>query len=255
MPIRGVLPYHNETVQIPMRDGVKLNTLLCIPDAATAASPVGAVVLRTPYGAAAAFSTAMGYAEFGWIGVVQDARGRFESEGNWSFWRTAATDGEDTFLWLASQQWSNGRFATSGISAVGIDSYMQALAQPIPFSGLVAQRNYVSQAELHQTAFQGGAYRQALMSGWLTALGEASFILELQAHEGWSQWWNTTTMSTAEPGVVPWSVVGYPVIHAGGFYDIFSTDQVESYLGFLVSADYLQQGGIVRLDLIPTVRL
>lgn len=97
-----------------MRDTVLLNTILCIPDAASATSTVGAIVLRTPYGAAAAWSNAAAYAELGWVGVVQDARGRFGSGGNFTFWRTAATDGEDTFAWLAAQPWSNGKFATTG---------------------------------------------------------------------------------------------------------------------------------------------
>jgi uncharacterized protein len=230
----GAAPYHNLTVQVPMRDGVLLNTLLCIPDAASKASPVGTVVMRTPYGAAAAVSTAMGYAEFGWVGVVQDARGRFESGGNWSFWRTAAADGEDTFAWLAAQPWSNGRFATTGVSAPGIDSYVQALGQPAPYPGLVAQFNVVGEAVLHQTAYQGGAYREALMTGWLDAIGEASFVPQLMLHEAWSPWWNTTTMAApGQPGVVPWSVVGYPVIHVGGWYDIFSTTQTQTYEGFL----------------------
>jgi len=50
----------------------------------------------------------------GWVGVVQDARGRFGSGGNFTFWRTAATDGEDRSRRLAAQPWSNGKFATTG---------------------------------------------------------------------------------------------------------------------------------------------
>lgn len=111
---RGAMSYHNMTVQVAMRDGVLLNTILCIPDAASATTRVGSVIMRTPYGAEAAWSTAAGYAEMGWVGVVQDARGRFASGGNWSFWRTAAADGEDTFAWLAAQPWSNGKFASVG---------------------------------------------------------------------------------------------------------------------------------------------
>lgn len=120
------------------------------------------------------------------------------------------------------------------VSAPGIDSYVQALNQPAPYSGLVAQLNVVGNSVLHQTAYQGGAYREALMTGWLSEIGEASFVPQLQDHEGWSTWWNTTTMGADQPGVVPWYVVDYPVIHAAGWYDIFSTTQFETYQGFMV---------------------
>jgi len=59
---------------------------------------------------------------------------------------------------------------------------------------------------------------------------------QLLAHEGWSEWWNTTTMAAGVDGVVPWVVVDYPVIHVAGWYSIFSTTQFETYEGFLVSS-------------------
>ena len=230
--------YYNLTVQIVMRDGVTLNTLICVPSDASEQRRVGTVLARTPYGSSAQFDDLIAYCELGFAGVAQDARGRYESGGNWSFWRTAAVDGEDSFKWLASQHWSNGRFATTGVSAPGVDSYDQALAPNGAYPGLAAQVNYVSTGLLHPAAYQGGAYRESLISGWLNqSIGEAWYIPQVMAHEGWSQWWNSTTLgsATTSPPSVPFSAVSYPVIHAGGFYDIFSSKQIETYQGILAA--------------------
>jgi hypothetical protein len=225
--------YNTVTVQIPMRDGVKLNTILLIPINASPDSTVGAVILRTPYEAAACLSAVIPYTSLGWVGVAQDCRGRWASEGEWTMWTTAAEDGVDTFEYLAAQPWSNGLFATTGFSAPGVDSYVQAMAPGGPYPGLKSQLNFVSSALFHGATYQQGAYRQSLVSGWLQYINETTYIPTVLEHEGWSDWWNTTTMSGLSPVPVPdttpWSAISYPIIHGGGFYDIFSNFQYKTW--------------------------
>jgi len=85
--------------------------------------------------------------------------GRFESNGTFVYWTDAANDAYDTMAWAVAQSWSNGRIASTGISANAIAAYMQPLATPAPPPWLVAQFNMVGQALLHDATYQGGAYR------------------------------------------------------------------------------------------------
>src|SRR5690242_7854179 len=67
---------------IPMRDGVKLYTVIIAPHSA---SPLGILMDRTPYGADGGASGTARNAKYlgleGLIIVAQDIRGRFKSEG------------------------------------------------------------------------------------------------------------------------------------------------------------------------------
>ena len=45
---------------------------------------------------------------------AQDARGRFDSEGEWEPFINEANDGLDAVEWVAKQSWSTGKIGTSG---------------------------------------------------------------------------------------------------------------------------------------------
>src|SRR5262245_25274567 len=76
--------YVRRSVMIPMRDGVKLNTVIYAPRERTSALPI--LFMRTPYGADKATSPNRNeyiadMAREGYIFVFQDIRGRYRSEG------------------------------------------------------------------------------------------------------------------------------------------------------------------------------
>jgi len=88
------------TVSVPMRDGVGLATNVALP-ASSGTFP--AVLLRTPYGKSRADGQQAGlYADAGYALVVQDCRGRYDSEGQWFPVVNEANDGCDTVEWLAA---------------------------------------------------------------------------------------------------------------------------------------------------------
>ena len=62
------------------------------------------------------------------------------------------------------QPWSNGQVFTTGASADGIDEYAQ-IARPHP--ALRGQINIFATTQGWETFFIGGAYREALIDGWL----------------------------------------------------------------------------------------
>lgn len=103
-------------VQVPMRDGVRLSANLFLPRA-EGRYPV--VLQRMPYG-----FNGVGIGEFyarrGYAFMVQDCRGRFDSEGEFYPFRDDGRDGYDTLDWICAQPWSNGRVGMFGPSYLGL---------------------------------------------------------------------------------------------------------------------------------------
>ena len=116
-------------IPVPMRDGVKLSTDIYLP-AAEQAYPV--VLVRTPYDniaprlvEAAQYFSAQGYAV-----VLQDARGRFDSEGHFEPRVNEGKDGYDTIEWIAEQPWSNGKIGMMGGSYGATVQWLAARERP-----------------------------------------------------------------------------------------------------------------------------
>jgi len=148
---------------VPMRDGVKLYADVYRP-ARDGRFPV--IVVRTPYGKQreGIHESPIRFAQRGYAVVVEDVRGRFESEGEWDPFRYEANDGYDTVEWAAAQTWSNGKVGMNGGSYLG-NVQWQAAAQAPPH--LVAIFPAVASTSLyHNTWFHGGAFKLALAFGW-----------------------------------------------------------------------------------------
>jgi len=125
---RRPAPVHAEirlekTVLVPMRDGVRLSTDIYSP--AGVEGPLPVVMIRLPYnknrylGLRNPGSDAHFFAGHGYHVVVQDMRGRFESEGEYLVSAADGNDGYDTIEWISNQPWSNGKTGTFGCSYLG----------------------------------------------------------------------------------------------------------------------------------------
>jgi len=66
----------------------------------------------------------------GYAFLVQDVRGRGDSEGEFTPYVNEPSDGFDTIEWIAAQEWSNGSLATQGGSYGGRIGWLTALAKP-----------------------------------------------------------------------------------------------------------------------------
>jgi putative CocE/NonD family hydrolase len=137
--------------EIPMRDGVKLHTLIATPQ--HAGPPMPFMLERTPYGAPDNFlksvpaGAAMAFSKDGYIRVWQDIRGRFKSEGDFVMLRPPhnpqevkgideSTDTYDTIDWLLKNvPGNNGR---AGIQGVSYDGWLAAMALIHPHPALKA---------------------------------------------------------------------------------------------------------------------
>jgi uncharacterized protein len=176
--------YSQREVMIPMRDGVKLQTLILIPRGAHAA-PI--LLSRTPYGAddriekdSSAHLAALidsndvaddAVVNGGYIRVLQDVRGKHGSEGDYAMTRPLkgplnptpvdhSTDTYDTIDWLVKNiPESNGKVGILGISYDGFTSLM-ALVHPHPALRAAVPINAMVDGWMGDDWFHKGAFRQ-----------------------------------------------------------------------------------------------
>jgi uncharacterized protein len=146
---------------VAMRDGVRLNTFVFLPDGGGPRWP--GILQRTPYGIAAAGaldktdpnnawlpspaepmrgSILRGWRAItahGYVAVYQDCRGRHASEGEDRVYADDAADGFDTLEWIAAQPWSNGRVGVSGSSAGATTAFAAASTRHPSLGAFFAQ--------------------------------------------------------------------------------------------------------------------
>ena len=186
-PVASRLDYERREVMIPMRDGVKLHTVILIPRGA-ARAPM--LLTRTPYDASAmtAINASPHLAavladydhptdvviEGGYIRVVQDIRGKHGSEGDYVMNRPLkgplnptdvdhATDTWDTIDWLVKNTpESNGKVGILGISYDGFTS-LEALFNPHPALKVAVPMNPMVDGWMGDDWFHNGAFRQQNM--------------------------------------------------------------------------------------------
>ena len=180
--------YVRREVMIPMRDGVKLHTVILVPKG-TKAAPI--LLTRTPYNATELTThtnsshlgpSLYGYdnatdviVEGGYIRVVQDIRGKYGSEGDYVMNRPLhgpqnptpvdhATDTYDSIDWLIKNvPETNGKVGILGISYDGFLPLM-ALVNPHPALKVSVPMNPMVDGWRGDDWFHNGAFRQQGMS-------------------------------------------------------------------------------------------
>jgi putative CocE/NonD family hydrolase len=70
------------------------------------------------------------WAENGYVGITQDARGTFRSQGTFRPIVQEQEDGYDAIEWAAAQPWSNGKVGLAGTSYFGVTQWQAALTTP-----------------------------------------------------------------------------------------------------------------------------
>jgi putative CocE/NonD family hydrolase len=205
-PATDGFDYVKRDVMIPMRDGVKLHTVILVPKGAQGA-PI--LLTRTPYNATELTSrthsahlgpSLYGYdnateviVEGGYIRAVQDVRGKYGSEGDYVMNRPLhgpqnptpvdhSTDTYDTIDWLVKNvPESNGRVGILGISYDGFLPLM-ALVNPHPALKVAVPMNPMVDGWMGDDWFHNGAFRQQGMG----------YIYEQEAtRASEAKWWTS----------------------------------------------------------------
>jgi putative CocE/NonD family hydrolase len=170
--------YTKHEFAIPLRDGVKLFTIVYAPKDTSRAVPI--LMTRTPYGIAPygpdTFRNtlgpgAAGYEGDGYIFVYQDVRGRFRSEGEFVEMRPAlapsqagideSTDTFDTIAWLLKRDLThNGRVGLYGVSYAGFYA-AAALPRAHPALTAVSPQAPIADLYLGDDSYHNGAFMLA----------------------------------------------------------------------------------------------
>ena len=173
--------YTKRVEMIPMRDGVKLYTVIVIPKSATHA-PI--LLTRTPYNAAGRTTRTESphmldelpqgddvFVKAGYIRVFQDVRGKYGSQGAYimtppllgplnTSGENDSTDAYDTIDWLVKNvPQSNGKVGMLGSSYEGFTVVM-ALIHPHPALKVAAPESPMVDGWMGDDWFHYGAFRE-----------------------------------------------------------------------------------------------
>jgi uncharacterized protein len=114
-------------VFVPMRDGVHLSANVFLP---AEPGPRPTILVRTPYGKRTGLvPNYQAFVDHGYAVVVEDVRGRYDSEGVFDPLTQEPRDGDDTIDWIVRQAWSDGKVGMIGGSYLGIAQWKAALAE------------------------------------------------------------------------------------------------------------------------------
>ena len=169
---------------VPMRDGVKLFTVIATPNDATVPMPI--VLTRTPYSAAKQVSRtnspdiAMALPAVdealvreGYVRVYQDVRGRYGSQGKYIMTMPTrgpfnsgqvdqVTDAWDTIEWLVNNvPDNNGRVGITGVSYDGLLTVM-SLLEPHPALKAAVPVNAMVDSWMGDDFYRHGAFRMVM---------------------------------------------------------------------------------------------
>ena len=230
--------------------------------------PHPTLLMRQPYGrdiaSTVVYAHPIWFARHGYNVVIQDVRGRGDSEGEFYPFRNEAHDGAETIAALRQRPESNGKVGMYGFSYQGMTQLLAAAEQP---DGLVCIAPAMTAHDLyHGWFYHQGALRLASTLGWglqmlkadarRLGLREASDMLEkawanLPAQYGSTPYTDHPAFSFEslpsylrdwiehdEPGDF-WSsmdvsktiaTIAIPALHLSGWYDTYLKGSIDGYL-------------------------
>lgn len=237
-------------VTIPMRDGTLLAADVYLPNQ-PGRYPV--LLERTPYGKAGGKGEALYFAPHGYAVVIEDTRGRYDSDGVWYAFAHDPDDGQDTIAWAARQPWSDGKVVTIGDSYNAMDQWLAATRNNPALAGMIVG---FGPADLYRTTvYPGGAFKLGMMQ-WALQTGRHT-LLTTGTLLDWPQLLGHLPVSAALAQVgfqqpfysdwidhpaydVYWRRIGWlgvpknlnvPLFLYGGWYDLFQKGGMEDFWG------------------------
>ena len=228
-------------------DGLNLRCRIWTP---AGRGPWPTLLMRQPYGRAIAstvtYAHPLWYAGQGYAVVVQDVRGRGDSDGVFSGFGQEAADGSATLSWLRSQRWCSGRVGTYGFSYQGLSQLLLQNGEQLPdalapaMAGLDERRHWASEGGCHwwglglgwglQLAAQT-CQRRSDSRGWFDIrrslesgrfLAEGPHLLERHDPQGMAARWlqqdpaDPSGWTVHEPPAKLWQ---RPMLLLGGWHD------------------------------------
>ncbi|MDQ6612636.1 MAG: CocE/NonD family hydrolase [Gemmatimonadota bacterium] len=217
---------------MPTRDGRRMATDIYRPgrngtpvDAATEKFPV--LLNRTPYNKTSLAEQAEFFAQRGYVVALQDTRGRYKSEGQFSKVQPIdATDGYDAIEWLSQQPYTTGKVGMWGTS---FSAHMEAGAvqyHPPALKSLVLNMGGLSNGWDHGVRYRG-AYEMGRQLTWawsqLLADARSDDVKSLLTREHVEDWYSVQPMRR---GLNPLSVDSQ---YEGWYFDFFEHANYDAF--------------------------
>jgi putative CocE/NonD family hydrolase len=231
-----------------MRDGVRLSANVFLP---SEHARVPTILVRTPYGKGADIaSNYQAFVDHGYAVMVEDVRGRYESEGSFQPLKQEPADGDDTLNWIARQPWSDGKVGMIGGSYLGIvqwkaavldNPHLKAIFPVVAGYDDYRDRFYSTGGAMklgnrlewmsenlkvpgYQPDFSKFVLHLPLRTADVAATGRPSEMYrEAMDHPAFDSFWRA--ISTKEQI----QKVRIPVFSVGGWYDNYAQSDLEAY--------------------------
>ena len=207
-------------------------------------------------------------AERGYAVVVVDVRGRFSSEGTFHPWVNEEADGYDTIEWIASQPWCDGNVGIYGPSYIGATTLLAARGRPSSLRCAIAI--VTADDYFNGWTYQGGVLELGFLTHWAQDLAATHLLrkdhgvapadglaLERAISAGLATYQSRPLMEMpglSAPNLAPywrqwlehdhdddyWAPISIarahhdidlPILHVGGWFDIFTKGTVRNFLG------------------------
>ena len=260
-------------VKVPMRDGVSLSADVWLPH--TGDGPWPALLLRTIYDNQEAryIRWARGFTAAGYAVVMQDCRGRGDSDGHWDPYMCELNDGFDTHEWVGSQSWCDGQVGTFGLSYPG---FTQSLPATLRSEHLKAIAPIASQQDNYGHHRIDGVIHLAVALTFLNMLGrsmqsESLKHLDQQTlfrhlpldeamepvtdthpyyrgvleHETYDEWWSRYSLRSR------YQEVAVPSMFITGWYDSLSHENFKLFNGWTRNAQTVEAREHTKLIVGP----
>lgn len=176
--------------KVPMRDGVRLSADIYLPPGNTEAQ-YPTILWRTPYdntrklGHYSPFDTAKFFASNEYAFVIQDVRGRCDSDGDWYPFFNEGPDGYDTVEWIAKQSWCNGNIGMMGGSYAGWVQWATAREKPPHLTTMVSAA--AGGFFMKEIPFMNGIPFLGFMLPWLHFVGGRTLQMEVTSVVNWEK--------------------------------------------------------------------
>lgn len=189
-----------------LADGTRLVSDIYLPAGQT--GPWPAILERTPYNKLGAnlVLSAKYFASHGYAVVLQDVRGRYESDGEFYPFGNEGPDGVETLAWIRTQPWCDGRVATMGLSYSSCTQTSLAALNP---PGLAAQFVSMGFHNYHTASMrQGGALEvrfalYAFMMAQTSREAMADRTTRIATERAWGEIRSWLAQLPPKPGLTP----------------------------------------------------
>ena len=247
--------------RVPLRDGVRLSVDVYEPDTP---GPHAGILSITPYDNNGMRERARWFAKRGYVVVAADARGRYDSEGDWDpFTAQHKTDGYDLVEWMAKQPWSNGRVGMIGASYGGwtqwwtasqVPAALKAIAPAVTpadgFRNFPYQEGVLVAVTLDWAAMMSGRVQQTVADGPYGGWANRRYgdflqtpYVDVNRRRGlvdapWFEKWIRQNHSTdpywsaiAYQNAESWSKISVPSLNFTGWFDAAFSGTAANYVG------------------------